>query len=494
LPDRTEKEARQIQKRFHVRFKSEENHMEDKNKKQNTEQSGAKGNSKFEQFFDGDRHDHESIKKIRTSFRVETATCVKIALAVFAVYIATRYWPSVAKFISGLFTAAEPLIIGAVIAFLVNILMRNLERIILPKTKKKALIALRRTVCMLLAFVLLIGIIALIIWLITPQLINCIEIIISEVPPLFNNIIKWLQQTNMLPDDIMAELAKIDWKSNISKIFDILTSGIGSVFDILISTLTSVFSGIVTAIVSIIFSIYLLSGKERIASQIIRFEKCYLKLSKLKRFNHIVETIKESFESFIVGQCKEAVILGILCSLGMWIFGFPYATMIGALIGFTALIPVAGAYIGAAVGAIMILTESPIKALLFLIFIVVLQQLEGNLIYPKVVGESIGLPGFYVLAAVTIGGGVMGILGMLLGVPLAAAAYKLIGEDINERLNTKKSSNQIEETAASPATETTAEMIQVETAESHQPAKAQQPKSAENQKPVPAKKKKKKKK
>jgi len=298
----------------------------------------------------------------------------------------------------------------------------------------------------------------------------------------------------MLPDDIMAELAKIDWKSNISKIFDILTSGIGSVFDILISTLTSVFSGIVTAIVSIIFSIYLLSGKERIASQIIRFEKCYLKLSKLKRFNHIVETIKESFESFIVGQCKEAVILGILCSLGMWIFGFPYATMIGALIGFTALIPVAGAYIGAAVGAIMILTESPIKALLFLIFIVVLQQLEGNLIYPKVVGESIGLPGFYVLAAVTIGGGVMGILGMLLGVPLAAAAYKLIGEDINERLNTKKSSNQIEETAASPATETTAEMIQVETAESHQPAKAQQPKSAENQKPVPAKKKKKKKK
>ncbi len=408
--------------------------MEEKDKKQSSETTNAKGNSKFEQFFDGDRHDHESIKKIRTSFRVETATCVKIAIAIFAIYIATRYWPSVAKFITGLFEAAEPLIIGAIVAFLVNILMRNLERIIFPRAKKKALIAARRIISMILAFVLLIGIVALIVWLITPQLISCIEIIIAEVPPLFNNIIKWLQQTDILPDDIMAELASIDWKSNLTKIFDLLTSGIGSVFDIVISTVTSVFSGVVTAIVSIIFSIYILSGKERIASQIIRFEKCYLKFSKRKKFNHVVETIKVSFEDFIVGQCKEAVILGVLCALGMWIFGFPYATMIGALIGFTALIPVAGAYIGGAVGGIMIMTESPFKAFLFIIFLVVLQQLEGNLIYPKVVGESIGLPGLYVLAAVTIGGGVMGIPGMLIGVPLVAAAYKLIGEDIHEKL------------------------------------------------------------
>ena len=153
---------------------------------------------------------------------------------------------------------------------------------------------------------------------------------------------------------------------------------------------------------------------------------------------HTLQVIKESFESFIVGQCKEAVILGVLCTLGMWIFRFPYASMIGALIGFTALIPVAGAYIGAAVGAVMILTESPFKALLFIVFIVVLQQLEGNLIYPKVVGESIGLPGLWVLAAVTIGGGVMGIPGMLIGVPLVAAIYKLVGEDMDERLAAKE--------------------------------------------------------
>ena len=411
--------------------------MEEKDKVQN-EESKAQGSSKFEHFFDGGRHDHESIKKVRTSFRVETATCVKLAIAVFAVYLSIRYWPQVAKFIMGVIDSAEPLIIGAIVAFLVNILMRSLEKVIFAKAKKPALITARRIICMLLAFILLIGIVALIVWLITPQLVSCIEIIIAEVPPLFNSIIKWLQTTEFLPEDILAELASIDWKSNLTKIFDVLTSGIGSVFDIVVSTVTSVFSGVVTALVSLIFAIYILLDKERLSKQFKRLEKCYLGLSKRRKYNHTLQTIKDSFEKFIVGQCKEAVILGVLCAIGMWIFRFPYASMIGALIGFTALIPVAGAYIGAAVGAIMILTESPFKALLFIVFIVVLQQLEGNLIYPKVVGESIGLPGLWVLAAVTIGGGVMGIPGMLIGVPLAAAFYRLLREDINKTLFKKQ--------------------------------------------------------
>ena len=414
--------------------------MEEKDKIK-TEENRAQGSSKFEHFFDGGRHDHESIKKVRTSFRVETATCVKIAIAVFAVWLCMRYWPQVAKFIMDIIDSAETLIIGAIIAFLVNILMRSLEKIIFPKAQKQALITARRVICMILAFVLLIGIVALIIWLITPQLVSCIEIIIAEVPPLFNSIIKWLQKTQILPEDIMKELASIDWKSNLTKIFDVLTSGIGSVFDIVVTTVTSVFSGVVTALVSLIFAIYILLSKEVLAKQFKRLEKCYLGLSKRRKYNHTLQVIKDSFENFIVGQCKEAVILGVLCAVGMWIFRFPYASMIGALIGFTALIPVAGAYIGAAVGAIMILTESPIKAFFFIIFIVVLQQLEGNLIYPKVVGESIGLPGLWVLAAVTIGGGVMGIPGMLIGVPLVAAIYTLVGEDMDERLAARASAS-----------------------------------------------------
>ena len=147
----------------------------------------------------------------------------------------------------------------------------------------------------------------------------------------------------------------------------------------------------------------------------------------------MLKTINDAFHHFIVGQCTEALILGSLCILGMLIFRFPYAVMIGTLVGFTALIPIAGAYIAAAVGAFMIFTVEPMQAVWFLVFLIVLQQLEGNLIFPRVVGSSIGLPALWVLAAVTVGGGLFGILGMLLGVPLAASAYKLLSRDMKAR-------------------------------------------------------------
>ena len=147
----------------------------------------------------------------------------------------------------------------------------------------------------------------------------------------------------------------------------------------------------------------------------------------------MLNVLDDSFHRYVVGQCIEAVILGTLCMLGMLVFGFPYATMIGALVGATALIPIAGAYIGAGVGAILILTVSPVEALLFLVFIVVLQQLEGNLIYPRVVGTQLGLPALWVLAAITVGGNVMGIGGMLLAVPLTTAIYRLVRENVRKR-------------------------------------------------------------
>ena len=159
--------------------------------------------------------------------------------------------------------------------------------------------------------------------------------------------------------------------------------------------------------------------------------KRYMSTGLCANVHHVLSVLNECFHKYIVGQCTEALILGGLCTLGMLILQLPYATMTGAVIAFTALIPVAGAYIGAGVGAFMILTVSPVKAIIFLIFIVILQQLEGNLIYPRVVGSSMGLPGIWVLAAVTVGGGVMGIPGMLLCVPLAAAFYKLLREDVN---------------------------------------------------------------
>lgn len=157
----------------------------------------------------------------------------------------------------------------------------------------------------------------------------------------------------------------------------------------------------------------------------------YIKISWYKKIKYLLCVLNNCFRKYFICQCLEALILGVLCTLGMLILDIPYALMIGALVAITALIPIAGAYIGAIVGAFMILTVSPVQALIFLVFLIILQQLEENLIYPRVVGSSIGLPSFWVLAAITIGGGLLGIIGMIIGVPLAAALYRLLKEDIN---------------------------------------------------------------
>lgn len=196
---------------------------------------------------------------------------------------------------------------------------------------------------------------------------------------------------------------------------------------------SSVFSTTVTVVVGFIFALYLLAGKEKIGGQMTLLFRKYLPAKLVDKIFYVLHVFDGCFHSFIVGQCTEAVVLGVLCMAGMFLLRLPYAAMIGCLIGFTALIPVAGAYIGAVVGAVMIVTVSPVKAIIFIVFLVVLQQLEGNLIYPKVVGSSIGLPGIWVLAAVTVGGGVMGIGGMLLGVPTAAALYRLLQNDVRKK-------------------------------------------------------------
>ena len=191
---------------------------------------------------------------------------------------------------------------------------------------------------------------------------------------------------------------------------------------------------IINSFVSLIFAIYFLACKEWLGRQFNRLLDTYIQMPVIKkRFFYVMDTLNNSFHRFIVGQCTEAVILGTLCIIGMMIFRFPYAVMIGVLIGATALIPIFGAYIGGAVGFIMIVTVSPIKALFFVLFLVVLQQLEGQLIYPRVVGSSIGLPGILVFSAVTVGASLFGIAGVLLGIPLMAAAYQILKDDLRAR-------------------------------------------------------------
>jgi len=191
-------------------------------------------------------------------------------------------------------------------------------------------------------------------------------------------------------------------------------------------------------ILAITFSIYILADKENLTHKFDKLFKAYIKDDKKRKLYEILKTANETFSSYIIGQCKEAVILGVLCTLGMLILRFPFANVVGPVIGMTALIPMIGAYIGAALGFLLIITIDWLQAVLFLVFIVVLQQLEGNIIYPKVVGSSIGLPGIWVFAAVILGGGLMGITGILFGVPLIATIYKLLAKSVNKRLAVSK--------------------------------------------------------
>ena len=363
---------------------------------------------------------------------VSWKNCLRVAASAFLLFLCIHYCDSVLRFIGVVVGAAAPLITGLVIAYILNILMDFYERHYFTKwTDKKIVNSTRRVVCMLAALISGVGIVALVIILVIPELVSCISFIIAEIPPLIQSLLNSEWVSEIIPDDTIKNLSAINWQEYLTKGIEMLTSGIGSALGTIISAVTSVVSAVVQAFIGVIFAIYLLLSKDTLKAQSSKILNRYLKPEWKMKFMYSVSVLNDSFRRFIVGQCTEAVILGILCMLGMFALQIPYAIMIGTLIGFTALIPVAGAYIGAAVGAIMILTESPIKALIFLIFLVILQNLEGNLIYPKVVGTSIGLPAIWVLAAVTIGGGVLGVTGMLIGVPLTAAIYRLICEDIS---------------------------------------------------------------
>ena len=364
--------------------------------------------------------------------KLEWKTCIKIGVSVFLLYLCILYWPSAASLLSTALSAATPLVVGCVIAYPVNILMRFYEKHYFPKSVTGFAAKSRRAVCMIAAFLTLAIVVTLVIDLIVPELVSCVSVIISALPAALESLFNMLARLHLLPEDIAASLSGTDWQSKIGQLIDLVLSGAGTLVNAVLSALSSVFSGIVTALVGLIFSFYLLLGKDRLAGQCSRLMRRYLRPAWYENITYVLRVLDDCFSRYIVGQCVEAVILGTLCTLGMLVLRLPYATMIGALTAFTALIPVAGAYIGGAVGALMVFSVSPVKAIIFIVFLVVLQQAEGNLIYPKVVGSSLGLPAIWVLAAVTVGGGIMGIAGMLLGVPIAAALYRLLKNDLNK--------------------------------------------------------------
>lgn len=356
-------------------------------------------------------------------------------LAAVLVLVVTRF-SLLTTFAAKIWGIAFPLVLGAVMAYILNIIMSKLEKYYFPKSQNKIVNATKRFVCIFLSIFLILVIVFLIFRMVIPELEDTITLLGKWIP------IGLARLQDFLADhsDQIPELEKwinsiqFNWEGTAQKLFQYLTSGVGDIVGSTITFVGIVGVGITNFVIGLIFAIYILANKEKLKRQTTRLAAAYCKPAIIEKAQGILKVADETFSSFIIGQCTEAVILGILCVVGMKIFRFPYAPMVGTFIGATALVPVVGAYLGAAVGFVMILTISPVKAVLFIVFIVVLQQLEGNIIYPRVVGSSIGLPGMWVLAAVTIGGGLSGIGGMLLGVPLAATFYKLIKNDVNQKV------------------------------------------------------------
>ena len=331
----------------------------------------------------------------------------------------------------------KPFLTGACIAFVVNLPLKFLEEKALSRLPEKAE-KLKRPLSIFLSFLFIFAVVILVILTVIPQMgraltqlgqkipvflertINQAEILVADYP----EILSWLNN---------LERISLNWDSILGTAANFLKNGVGSLLNSTFTVAGSLVGGVVSGFIALIFSIYILSQKEKLGGQLKRILHAYCKEKQEQRILYVSGLLYRNFSKFITGQCTEAVILGLLFVIAMTIFRMPYALMIGVLIAFTALIPIVGAFIGCFVGAFLILVDDPIKAVWFVIMFLIIQQLEGNLIYPKVVGNSVGLPSIWVLLAVSLGSSMFGVIGMLVFIPLFATIYTLLRDDVNRR-------------------------------------------------------------
>jgi len=335
------------------------------------------------------------------------------------------------------FEIIRPFIVGAIIAFILNIPMKKIEEKFFEKWKGKG-VAMKRPISLVLSILFVAAVITLVIVAILPQLKATFTTLGNKLPGFFGDMEEMLAELAVAYPALGEQLhdlatAEFDWNAILSTIANFLQSGVTNMLNSTVNVASDIIGAVTSAIIGFIFSLYILLQKEKLHDQVRRIISAYLPKRSGQKIHEICHRLYVNFTNFICGQCLEAVILGCLFIVIMSIFGFPYAIMIGTLIAFTALIPIVGAFIGCAVGAFMILIDNPVKALWFVIIFLILQQLEGNLIYPRVVGNSVGLPAIWVLASVSVGGSLFGVAGMLMFIPLMSTVYSLIRDDVNER-------------------------------------------------------------
>ena len=371
-----------------------------------------------------------------------------ITIIIAAAYTVITQPSKVTGLLGGIISLLSPFIIGLCSAYVVNLLLRPIERFwiwIWRKSKnQKMVLKFKRPVCLSASFLVVIGAIFAIVFMVIPAFKETVVSFANNVPRYAKTIEGWYYSVveffghyNFTLPEISLDINKL---TNLAK--NIISSYGSNMLDTTVNMTASIVSAIVNVVLGIVFAIYLLAQKEKLGGQVKRLIDAFIKPKRSQRFINFAKLTNRIFTKFITGQLAEACIIGLLCFIGMLIFRMPYAAIVSVLIGFTALIPIFGAFIGTGIGALLILLENPLKAIWFVVFIIVLQQIETNLIYPRVVGKSVGLPGIWVLVAVTVGGGLFGVMGMLFSVPIFSVLYVLLKEFVNKKNAQKTSTDQ----------------------------------------------------
>ena len=367
---------------------------------------------------------------------------IPMAIVGFVFYLAILYWKSFVALVGSIIKASSAMIIGLLMAYVVNILMIQFEKLYQHIFKKKYQKA-KRPLCIILSYLSVVLLFALLVSIIVPQIIDATELLLKNsfkaLSPYLNDLSKYPQLKSFITpiETFLSDLSKGSLSSTSTDMLKHLFTGASGLLSNMTKVLSSIAGIVATLFFFFIFSLYLLGSKETLLAQLNRVLKTYLPKA-YPTISYVAHVFNESIKNFVIGQVTEALIIGVLAALGCTILRFPYALMVGAIIGTTALIPVLGAYLGALVSAFLIFTISPVKAIQFLIFIVILQQFEDNLIYPRVVGTSLGLPGIWVLASITVFGGVFGFGGVIFGVPITSALYTLLRNDLHRRMKQRR--------------------------------------------------------
>ena len=335
-----------------------------------------------------------------------------------------------------------PFLLGLCFAFIINVLLRPIERLWdeIFKKQGKGIKKAKRIVCLLISTGLISGAVFVLLFMLIPEIKRSLTTILDMLPQYGAQLdLWWTELVNQLGKyaTVLPEF-ELNMKEVVKMAGEFLTTSGYTFFNKTFDITTSIFSAVFQVVLGIVFAFYVLAQKEKLRVGTKRLLYAVLPETKVDNIIEVAVLTNKIFTNFVTGQLTEAVIIGVLCFIGMTIISMPYAPMISVLVGFTALIPVFGAFFGTAVGAFLILMVNPMKAVWFVLFIILLQQMEGNLIYPKVVGKSVGLPGIWVLVAVTVGGSAFGILGMLLSVPCFSVLYCLWQRGIDRKLRAKK--------------------------------------------------------